>query len=108
MAARTPANVKRFPERFPSWPGDSLAQRIDIEAGSWWTIRDIGTFQILRQRETKDFPEWLDDHYLEAKERVSGSKEIQGAVQLLDTDWRQLSRAALLEASGSFAPFLAS
>jgi hypothetical protein len=105
MAIRTPSNVRGFLERFPDWPRDSLEQRSDIEAGSRWTIRDIGTFQILRLEIRRDFPRWLQDRYEEARESVRASTEVQRAIQLLRTNWRGLSRAALIEASGSFGAF---
>jgi hypothetical protein len=78
---------------------------MDIEAGSRWKYRDLGTFQILRLDRRRDFPVWLQDQYSEARERVRESTEIQRAIQLIRTNWRRLNRAALLEASGSFAPF---
>jgi hypothetical protein len=56
MAAHAPADMQEFMERFPSWPKDSLKQIIDIEAGSRWTIRDIGIVQVLRQDLSRDFP----------------------------------------------------
>jgi hypothetical protein len=105
MTLHTPVNVEEFFQRFPDWPEDSLEQRIDIEAGSRWKIRDIGTFQVLRRDGGKNFPQWLQDKHIEAQERVKESKEIQRALRLLDTNWRQLSRAALIEASGYFAAF---
>jgi hypothetical protein len=76
-----------------------------MEAGSRWTTRDIGTFQILQLEIRRDFPRWLQDRYEEARERVRASTEIQRAIQLLRTNWRGLSRAALIEASGSFGAF---
>ena len=53
----TLTNIGEFLERFRDWPNDSLEQRSDIEAGSGWTIRDIGTFYILRLEIVKDIPQ---------------------------------------------------
>ncbi|TAQ84966.1 hypothetical protein B7494_g6717 [Chlorociboria aeruginascens] len=105
MAMRIPSNVREFLERFADWPNDSQEQRGDIEAGSRWTIRDIGTFQILRLEMRRDFPRWLQDRYEEARERVMASTESQRAIQLLRTNWRGLSQTALIEASSSFGAF---
>lgn len=105
MSMPTPSNVREFFEKFPDWQNDSLEHRSDIEAGSRRTIRDIGTFQILRLKKNDTFPKWLDDLHEEAKDRVRASTEIQRAVQLLRTNWTGLSRAALIEASGSFGAF---
>jgi hypothetical protein len=103
--ARTPADVQEFIERFSSWPQDSLKQRVDIDSGSRWTIRDIGTFQVLRIDMSREFPAWLQDQFIEASDRVRTSTEIQRAIKLLGTNWMQLSRAALIKASGSFGAF---
>jgi hypothetical protein len=53
----------------------------------------------------RTFPNGFKTRHIEAQERVKESNEIQRALRLLDTNWRQLSRAALIEASGSFAAF---
>lgn len=105
MASRIPADITAFSQCFPSWPDDSLANRTDIEAGSRWTIPDIGTFQVLCLKPIKVFPLWLSSEYSEATESIRGSPGIQRAIQLLGTKWRELNLAELIRSSGAFAPF---
>lgn len=105
MALHIPTDLTTFLECFPSWPDDSLAHRTDIEAGSRWRIRDIGTFQVLCPDRRRDFPRWLQREYPEAADRVTGSPEIQRAIQLLGTKWTGLNRAELMCTSGAFVSF---
>ncbi|KAH7317326.1 hypothetical protein BKA65DRAFT_483561 [Rhexocercosporidium sp. MPI-PUGE-AT-0058] len=101
MTTNTPVDVEEFFLRFPDWPEDSLEHRIDIEAGSRWTIRDIGTFQVLRVDRGKDFPIWLQNRYIEARERVKESNDIQRVIRLLDRYLRDVFPTAQISQQSS-------
>jgi hypothetical protein len=100
-----PADATQFSVCFPNWPADSLEHRIDIEAGSKWGLREIGSFKLLRRRYGARFPASLDDYLLDATSRVEESEDIQNAVSLLASDWRQHNRSDLLRLAGPFASF---
>ncbi|KAH7418913.1 hypothetical protein BKA64DRAFT_211816 [Cadophora sp. MPI-SDFR-AT-0126] len=102
---KTPEDAPQFFACFPNWPADSLEHRTDIEAGSKWGLREIGSFKLLRQSRGLRFPVFLEDDAAEAIRRVEESQDIQTAVNLLISDWQRHNRSELLRLAGIFAPF---
>ena len=100
-----PKDPPAFFACFPNWPADSLEHRTDIEAGSRWGLREIGSFKLLRQKLGSRFPVSLNDDYMEAKRLVETSPDIQAAVNLFGSNWRQYSRSELRRMAGTFTPF---
>jgi hypothetical protein len=101
----SPKDVAAFFACFPHWPADSLKHRTDIEAGSRWGLREIGTFKLLRQKLGNRFPVSISDNYTEAERLVKASRDIQAAINLLGSNWRQHNRSELLSLAGIFTPF---
>ena len=102
---KAPEDVPQFLACFQNWPADSLEHRTEIEAGSHWGLREIGSFKLLRQRCGARFPVSLQDDAAEALRRVGESQDIQNAVNLLTSNWRRHNRSELLRLAGTFAPF---
>src|SRR6266536_4223176 len=102
---KSPKDVPQFFACFPNWPADSLEHRANIEAGSKWGLREIGSFKLLRRSHGPRFPAQLEDDAAEALRRVGGSQDIKTAVKFLDSNWQQHNRSELLRLGGTFAPF---
>jgi hypothetical protein len=105
VSQNPPATATQFSACFPNWPADSLELRIGIEAGSRWGLREIGSFKLLRERFARITPDALNNYISEATRRVGESQDIQNAVKLLASNWRQHTRSDLLRLAGIFAPF---
>jgi len=103
--ALSPANASQFQACFPNWITDSLADRTDIEAGSKWGLREIGSFKLLRTKFGPRFPYSLNGVRSEAIQLVEITPDLRAAVNLLGSDWQQYKRSDLLRLAGTFSPF---
>jgi hypothetical protein len=102
-----PTSIEQFPQVFPNWPDDSIAQRKDsIGPGSSWGLREIGTFQVIRQPPTDRVPLFLEDFWAESESLVSRNSDFQALFRLLESDWRAFNHEKIQKAAGPFASFL--
>lgn len=96
-----------FHSIFKSWPQDSISSRTAcIPAGSYWSNRELGTFQILREPAQDTVPSWLKPFWKEASARVLQSTHMQSVVKLFRQQWRNKTHEELTRVAGPFASFV--